>query len=140
MVADHLAPKHIPKVAGREVFRIPAGTSALRKTVNCVVQFEPNAATTLSVPDALGALILKGAAYKEDSRDRGRHLDDAALLACAIDSPVFEAGRLEGNDRGRIRVLADQLRDPAHRSWLLLPRTLREQGWAALSVLARDPS
>jgi hypothetical protein len=29
----------------------------------------------LSIPDVLGALVLKGAAYVEDSRDRDRHLD-----------------------------------------------------------------
>ena len=41
----------------------------------------------VSVPSAFGALILKAAAYQSDSRDRDRHLQDAALLLAAIDDP-----------------------------------------------------
>ena len=62
MVADHLSPRHLPKVSGRAIFQIPAGTSALRKTVNCVIEVDADIAITLSLPDVLGALILKGAA------------------------------------------------------------------------------
>lgn len=29
MVADHLAPAHVPEVSGRKLFQVPAGTSAL---------------------------------------------------------------------------------------------------------------
>lgn len=84
MVADNLAPAYRPTVLGRPVFAVPAGTSALRKTVNCSLEWnDPAEPLTLSIPDALGALVLKGAAYREDPRDRSRHLDDAAILACA---------------------------------------------------------
>src|SRR5687768_13386285 len=62
MVADHLAPKLRPRVSGREVFAVPAGTSALRKTVDCLIEIE-GVSTKLSVPDVLGALVLKGAAF-----------------------------------------------------------------------------
>lgn len=138
MVADHLAPRFVPTVAGHQVFQVPAGTSALRKTVDCTVDVDEDTAVTLSIPDVLGALILKGAACKADTRDPGRHLDDAALLASVLPSPGREIDRLEGSDRGRIQLLAKQLRDPTHRSWLLVPQEIRRQGFDALTLLARD--
>jgi hypothetical protein len=125
---------------GHKLFQAPAGTSALRKTVNCQIDRPEDTSVILSIPDVLGALILKGAAYKADTRDRGRHLDDAALLCCALESPSEQAQRLQGSDRGRIRVLADELCDPTHRSWSLVPGDLRQFGIQALEVLAANPS
>jgi hypothetical protein len=89
MVADHLSPNRHPKALGRRVFAVPGGTSALNKTVNCEVKTEVGV-VMLSIPDVLGALVLKGAAYIEDSRDRERHIDDAAILACAVTDPVAD--------------------------------------------------
>lgn len=141
MVADHLAPSHVPQVSGRKLFQVPAGTSALRKTLNCTIEREGESSLTFSIPDVLGALVLKSAAFKEDSRDRGRHLDDAALLACTVENPSSEAERLEGGgDRGRIQLLARVLEDASHRSWQLLPEDIREYGRHALAVMSRDPS
>jgi hypothetical protein len=77
-------PTHVPQVGGRKLFQVLAGTSALRKTVNCKIEGEGESSLTFSVPDVLGALVLKGAAYKTDPRDRNRHLNDAALLACTV--------------------------------------------------------
>jgi hypothetical protein len=140
MVADRLPAERVPQVGGRKLFQVPAGTSALRKTVNCTIEREGESSLTFSVPDVLGALVLKGAAYKSDPRDRNRHLDDAALLACTVDDPMREVARLEGNDRGRLKLLAGELQDRNHRSWLLVPEELREYGRTALVVMSRDPS
>lgn len=141
MVADHLAPAHVPKVGGHRLFQVPAGASALRKTVNCTIERRGESNLTFSIPDALGALVLKSAAYREDSRDRDRHLDDAALLACTVQDPFRDVERLEGgSDRGRIQLLARTLDDASHRSWQLIPEELREHGRHVLAVLSRDPS
>lgn len=140
MVADHLAPAHVPEVAGRKLFQVPAGTSALRKTLNCTIEREAERSVTFSIPDALGALVLKSAAYKEDSRDRDRHLDDAAFLACTVEDPSREAERLEGSDRARIQLLATELEDASHRSWQLVPEEMRGYGRDALAIMSRDPS
>jgi hypothetical protein len=141
MVADHLAPDYVPEVSGRKLFQVPAGTSALRKTVNCRIEREGQGSLMFSIPDTLGALVLKSAAYKEDSRDRGRHLDDAALLACTVEDAPREAERLgEGSDRGRIRLLARELEDESHRSWQLVPEEIRGYGRRALAIMSRDPS
>ncbi len=127
MVADHLAPKWQPKVRGVPVFAVPGGTSALRKTV-CFDLAIGDAAIRLSVPDVLGALVLKGAAYKADTRDPSRHLDDAAVLACAVDNPMDERKRMQGSDHGRVLVLAKQLESIDHRSWSGIPVEHRSRG------------
>lgn len=136
MVADHLPPKWHPEVLRRRIFAVPGGTSALRKTVNCEVD-TGDAVVILSIPDVLGALVLKGAAYLEDSRDRGRHLDDAAVLACAATDPVADRGRMIGHDRNRIQALWRVLQDRDHRSWITTGTNAR-RGHAALQVLVGD--
>ncbi|MGB2951189.1 MAG: hypothetical protein WBG14_00525 [Rhodococcus sp. (in: high G+C Gram-positive bacteria)] len=89
---------------------------------------------TLRIPDVLGALVLKGAAYIEDTRDRDRHLDDAAVLACAATDPVGDRGRMIGSDLRRVTALWNVLQDEGHRSWLATGGNAR-RGRAALGVL-----
>ena len=136
MVADRLPPEMHPKALRRKVFALPGGTSALRKTVNCEVN-TGEIAVVLSIPDVLGALVLKGAAYLEDSRDRGRHLDDAAVLACAVTDPIGDRARMIGSDRRRIQALWKVLQDLDHRSWIATGTTSR-RGHGALRVLVGD--
>jgi hypothetical protein len=136
MVADRLSPKQHPKALRRRVFAVPGGTSALRKTVNCEVT-AGEVAVVLSIPDVLGALVLKGAAYVEDSRDRNRHLDDAAVLACAVTDPVGDRARMIGSDRRRIEALWKVLQDVDHKSWIATG-TDDGRARAALRVLVSD--
>jgi hypothetical protein len=91
----------------------------------------------LSIPDVLGALVLKGAAYVEDSRDRDRHLDDAAVLACAVTDPIGDRARMIGSDRRRIEALWKVLQDLDHKSWIATGTDAR-RGHAALRVLVSD--
>lgn len=62
-------------------------------------------AIVLSVPDVLESVVVKDAAYLEDSRARERHLDDAAVLACAVSDPVGDRARGIGSDRRRILAM-----------------------------------
>ena len=136
MVADRLSPKQHPKALRRKVFAVPGGTSALRKTVNCEVT-AGEVVVVLSIPDVLGALVLKGAAYMEDSRDRDRHLYDAAVLACAITDPIGDRARMIGSDRRRIEALWKVLQDVDHKSWIATGTDAR-RAHAALRVLVSD--
>lgn len=138
MIADHPAPRVVPKMAGREMVRVPAGTQALRRTVDCKISLNDGSWVTVSIPNPLGAVVLKGAAYAEDSRDPERHLDDAAVLLSTIDNPFELRSQFKGSDRKRINYLQRALNDPIHKSWLLLDERHREQGQAALALLARD--
>ena len=84
---------------------IEGGTQALRRTINARLQIAAGLATTVSVPSPFGAVI-KAAAYQTDSRDRERHLRDAALLLAVIEDPYLERDQLAGSDRSRLQMLA----------------------------------
>lgn len=79
-------------------------------------------------------MILKAAAYQSDTRDRERHLQDAALLLAVIEDPLAERAGFAGSDRGRLNVLARALPDTAP-SWRLLPEACRSNGQVALRIL-----
>ncbi|MGV0737549.1 hypothetical protein ABQF35_11015 [Mycobacterium syngnathidarum] len=113
---------------------MPGGTSALRKTVNCHAVVGPET-IVLSIPDALGALVLKGAAYLEDARDRQRHLDDV-VLTCTVSNQMRDRERMIGSDSKRIRALGNVLQDREHPSWIAVGERPALRGHNALRILA----
>lgn len=138
-VTDHLAPKMIPSIGGRKPFQVTGGTQALRRTVNCRVTVGGGEHVLISIPNTLGALVLKGAAYQEDSRDAGRHLDDAAVLLATITSPLTLVADMGGSDRSRILILNRALSDAGHGSWKVLDLADRARGISNLAVLCSNP-
>lgn len=134
LVADHAPPRVVPKLRGHAMVTIEGGTQALRRTVNVRLQILPDSPTILSVPSSLGAVILKAAAHQVDSRDRSRHLLDAAVLLATIDDPYGERERLAGSDRGRLLGLARAL-DGSGREWERLPEPWRTEAQTALRLL-----
>jgi hypothetical protein len=140
MIADHLAPARVPTIFGRKPFQVAGGTQALQRTVNCRMTAEDGGPVFISIPNALGALVLKGAAYREDSRDKDRHLDDAVVLCATIKAPLVTAAQMKGSDKSRILTLHKELSDPGHRSWQLLDPADRTIGMDALRILAANHS
>ncbi|MHA7269520.1 hypothetical protein [Arthrobacter sp. HLT1-20] len=136
MIADHTAPRNITKMAGREPFQIEGGTQALRRTVNVVVTGNDGAQTQLSIPNLHGALVLKGAAFMTDSRDRGRHLDDAAMLCACIKDPYAIVEARRGMDRKRFNALFGALESPTHHGWMQLEESNRQAAQDVLRILA----
>jgi len=134
LVADHAAPRVVEKLRGRTMVAIQGGTQALRRTINARLQIAASRTTTVSVPSPFGAVIVKAAAYQADSRDRERHLQDAALLSAVIDDPFVEREQFAGSDRSRIQTLARALPDSAAQ-WRTLPGDARADGQTALRIL-----
>lgn len=99
MVPDHERP--VPRHARRDVMRVTAGQQAMGR-LQLMHFHHDGTQVAVPVPTLHGALVLKAAAYMVDSRDRGRHLLDAAtLLACIIDvEPIVTD--LRGSDRKRL--------------------------------------
>lgn len=120
MIADHLAPAQVPRIGGRKTFQVAGGTQALQRTVNCRMTADDDGPVLISIPNALGALVLKGAAYREDSRDKDRHLDDAVVLCATIRNPLVTARLMKGSDKSRVLSLHKVLSDAGHRAWQLL--------------------
>lgn len=134
LVADHAAPRVVETLRGRTMIAIEGGTQALRRTINARLQIAAGRTTTVSVPSPFGALILKAAAYQTDSRDRARHLQDAALLLAVIEDPYAEREQFAGSDRSRLQTLARALPDSATQ-WRTLPTDARANGQTALRIL-----
>jgi len=88
------------------------------------------------VPRPFGALVLKAAAYTTDSRDRERHLFDAAVLLAYIEDPFAERVGFSGSDHRRIATLVAHL-GAAHTAWRALPEDHRTQAQLTLDILAR---
>lgn len=134
LVADHVAPRVVEKLRGRTMVAIEGGTQALRRTINARLRISAGRTTTVSVPSPFGAVILKAAAYQTDSRDRERHLQDAALLLAVIEDPYAEREQFAGSDRARLQVLELALPESAAQ-WRLLPGDVRANGQTALRIL-----
>lgn len=136
MIADHPAPSIVTKIAGRLPFKIPGGTQALKRMVNVTIETGMGETTRLSLPNLHGALVLKGAAYLEDSRDRSRHLEDAAMLCACISDPYAIVAELGGSDLKRLGALYGALKEPSHQAWLELDDTRRQPAHDVLRILA----
>jgi hypothetical protein len=135
LVADHAAPRVAERLRGRPMVAIDGGTQALRRTINARLTIDVGRITTISVPAPFGALILKAAAYQADSRERERHLWDAAALLCCLDDPYDDRAQFAGSDRVRIGMLRQALTDD-HAAWRALAEGVRSQGQAALRILS----
>lgn len=135
LIADHAPPRVVEKLRGRAMVKIDGGTQALRRTINARLEIVTGRTTNISVPDAFGALILKAAAYQTDSRDRERHLYDAAVLLCCIENPYVEKERFAGSDRKRLQLLAKSL-SADHPAWRRIPPGAGADGQAALRLLS----
>lgn len=134
LIADHPAPKVVERLRGRDMVRIEGGTQALSRTISARLEIEPGTITTVSVPRPFAALILKAAAYNADSRDRDRHLFDAAVLLACIQDPFAERDNLAGSDRGRLAMVEKALPE-GHPPWRHLPEPDRADAESALRIL-----
>lgn len=83
-----------------------------------------------------GALVLKAAAFRTDSRNPDRHLYDAAALLACIEDPYEERDGFAGSDRPRILGIQKSLPDD-HAAWLRLSADARRSGQAALRLLCQ---
>jgi hypothetical protein len=138
MVADHLPSRMRPRLALRPAFAAPAGEQAIRRRDSYSLAFAGGDRVRLGVPDELGALVAKGAAYVADQRDRARHLDDAAVLLASItDASEFDYAGMSKNDRRRLRTVVEHVGDERHPSWANLDGSDRERGLMNATLVGR---
>lgn len=141
VVIDVLAPEGVGRRAqltttppGRTV-QVPGGTQALARTELVPVASETRTGT-IPRPTLLAAVVGKAAACGLPD-DPTKHLRDLALLCALIDDPFGMATELDKRDKRRLRY-AEDLDDPRHPAWLLVPENIREDGrtaWATLNDL-----
>jgi predicted nucleotidyltransferase len=134
MVADHLPSGIRPRLRQRPAFAAEGGAQALARRDSFIVT-SSRGSITISAPDVLGALVGKAAAFVVDSRDRERHLEDAAVLMASIDSVGDLDLTLNASDRKRLRVIASELTNVLHPAWLGLQDAQQARGQRNLASL-----
>jgi predicted nucleotidyltransferase len=142
LIVDVLVAEHLPsrkreaaKIDRWKVMEIPGGAQAIERRMTLgITDGQEN--RELRIPDLLGALVLKAAAYAADNRDKDRHLEDVALLSSLIIDHANELSRLHGSDQRRLRKVAVALADHNHAAWLRLPVDRRIAGQDTLRILS----
>lgn len=112
MCSDRHAIWRGPRFEGRPLFGVPGGTRALQQTINMDLR-SSSRVVRIIVPSLRGALVLKGAALLEDSRDRERHAEDGVLLLACAAEPADLVSGLSQRSRRRLRALVRHLTDRA---------------------------
>ena len=135
LIAEHLPSrkKEVARVNRWPILETPSGTQALERQMPIHLSFNKEL-REIFIPDLLGAVILKAAAYGADNRGRTRHLEDAALLASLISDHATELERLQGSDKKRLKVIASALSDENNPAWLKLPEKQRINGMDTLRI------
>ena len=117
---------------------MPGGTQAVERSMQVrLIDDQSGTEVTIRIPDLLGALILKSAAYGADHAGYGdRHLYDAATLASLIPDPDAELARLHsGTDRKHIKLLHELLTEDSP-YWDNLDEPHRQDGLDTIETLA----
>lgn len=136
MVADHL-PSHIrARLAGRPAFQAPAGQQAINRREIWQLEFSAEVTCAVGIPNILGALVAKGAAWIVENRNPERHLQDAATLFAAVEDASAINYQLSKTDRRRLRALREQLTDARHPAWALLSADERLNGQQNLELIS----
>ncbi len=136
LVEDHLhgTSQRYAKVGSWPMMEAPGGHQAIERRMDVVIRsFEREA--VIEIPNLLGAIVLKSAAWKADNRDAYRHLEDVALLCSLADDLAGLRASMHGSDKKRIAAAADALVDPNEPAWLKLDPTMRTRGMDVLRIL-----
>jgi hypothetical protein len=112
----------------RPILRAPGTAQALLRRDTYTIE-DGERSAELQVPDPLGAIIAKAAAYAVDSRNPQRHLEDLAVLGAATGTPrTLDLDTLTPTDRRHLNRVIPFLLDPRNSSWATLDPYDREIG------------
>ena len=136
MVPDHL-PSHLRvRLAQLPALEVEGGQQAIDRRDLYELTFASGKTVTVGVPDEIGALVAKGAAYLVDRRNPSRHLDDAAtILASITDASELDYRRSTRSDRHRLRAIKDKLVDEISIHWVNVDPAARTRGQMNLALV-----
>ena len=145
VTVDLVAPDHAPPryslgtAAGGETIAVDGGHQALRRreVLHVTGPARTGQVVPVPVPDLLGAVVLKAAAWAVDSRDPERHSGDAASLVSLMGDPLAERARFAGSDRRRLLRLDSRLGDRTAPEWRALGEHAAD-GYAAWQLLVQN--
>jgi hypothetical protein len=136
LVADHLpsGKQKAARIGYLKLMETVGGAQALQRRMRVAIEHEGYRAS-FTMPDILGALVIKAAAACSDNRNPQRHFDDAALLSSLITNAEYEKSRLRGSDLKRLSGLMARLSDSQNPAWMKLEPHMRLRGREVLDYL-----
>jgi hypothetical protein len=135
MVADHLPSRTLPRLSRLPALEVDGGQQAIDRRDSYTLRFTATE-VAVGVPDEIGALVAKGAAYLIDPRNPGRHLDDGAtLLASITDASELDYSRSTQGDRRRLGAIKAKLADSTSVHWVNLSVDARARGQMNLALV-----
>lgn len=122
----------------RPVFRAPAAAQAIDRRDTYELRGHTRT-VRIGVPDILGAIVAKGAAFHEDQRDRERHIEDLVVLAASA-GPVRKLGldRLTRRDKQHLRPAIGHLIDGQYSAWFVIDDHDRAIGQRVVAAIAEQ--
>jgi len=138
-VVDVMVTNRVGRVRwnSRPIMRAPGATLALDDPDIFVVDVHGRT-VPIAVPRTPAALVLKAAAYKNDQRGRGRHLEDFAVLLAADIAQTPEYSGIPTSQRRHLHPAVDELTDRGHPAWHVLDPHDRELAHRAFDMLMRQ--
>lgn len=136
LVADHLPSRKRRAAAFNRwpAMEITGGAQALERSESVEIVLG-DTCFSVNVPNILGAIILKSAAFQTDRRDRRRHLEDVALLCSLVEDVKTHRTNMHGSDSKRVHAVDEALRDINDPVWLTLSSEERLRGQDVLRIL-----
>jgi hypothetical protein len=135
-IVDIMVPSGVTaRWSQRPILQAPGARQALQRRDTYII-VGATRQVRVTVPNQLGSLIAKGAAYNVDRRDRDRHLDDLAVLAaCAGSIKSLHLNELTSRDRAHLRAATELLTRSTHPAWAQLSTIDRQLGQRVLAAL-----
>ncbi|MGY1551400.1 hypothetical protein ACW5CM_06380 [Microbacterium sp. A588] len=121
----------------RPIMRAPGATLALQDPDVYIVEADGRD-VRIAVPRTPAALVLKAAAFKNDQRDRGRHLEDIVVLLAADTNNPLKYSSIPTTQRRHLRPAVDHLADIGHPAWQILDEHDRELARRAFETLVQQ--
>lgn len=121
----------------RPIMRAPGATLALQDPDIYIVETDGHD-VQIAVPRTPAALVLKAAAFKNDQRDRGRHLEDLVVLLASDTNDPLNYSSIPTTQRRHLRPAVNHLTDLGHPAWLVLDEYDRELARRAFESLAQQ--
>lgn len=121
----------------RPIMRAPGATLALQDPDVYILEVGGRD-VRIAVPRTPAALVLKAAAFKNDQRDRGRHLEDIVVLLAADTNNPLEYSSIPTTQRRHLQPALVHLADLGHPAWQVLDEHDRELARRAFQTLVQQ--
>lgn len=137
LIADHLPSRkrQAAKYNNWSLFETVGGAQAIERAEEVSIAYKSQV-FNVKIPNLLGALVLKSAAYSADTREAERHLQDLLVLYAQIENPLELLEDVHGSDKKRLYGALQKISQQDFYGWKLgFPQEVLMQAKKAIRVV-----